>query len=325
MIDIRKITNGYWWDAQGKYKAIVNKEISLREITIQVTDKCNMACKKCNKVNFTFEDMETYDILRIIDEAYELGLRHVHFTGGEPTMHPDFIGIVQYCRDLGLRIDMSTNGKFNHEYTKKLVLAGIDSINVSWDFIDREPECFKSWKPSGIRWFINHMVMPSNYKELPDFLKYIKENYPYIVDIQLMPPRGTADKFTKEEISDFYHDSALVQESYRSAKDRFAMVEKKVYDILADDDAPKGIYHSRIEWPCHRSKVELRVGTKGFATCTYLYRDGHVTCDLTHSVKEAWEKCQEECKGSPPVPSMCDYSCSPEVAYFNYFVENRID
>jgi MoaA/NifB/PqqE/SkfB family radical SAM enzyme len=324
MIDIRKITNGYWWDAQGKYDTLIGNKLSLKEITIQVTDRCNLACPKCNKVNFTFKDMDTYDILKIIDEAYDLGLKHVHFTGGEPTMHPDFIGIVKYCRAYGLRIDMSTNGKFNDEYINELALAGIDSVNVSWDFIDKVPDCFKNWKPSEIRWFINHMVMPSNYKELPDFLKHIKEFYSYIIDIQLMPPRGTADKFTKEQIEDYYTD-AIVKESFNIAKDRFTMVEKKLSDILIDKEAPKGIYHTKISWPCHRSKVELRVGPKGFATCTYLYRDGHVTCGLDNSVKEAWERCKNECQGKPPVPHMCDYSCSPEVAYFNYFVENRIN
>lgn len=324
MLDIRKITNGYWWDAQGKYETLIKGEITLKELTVQVTDRCNMNCPKCNKVNFTFEDMGTYDILRIIEEACALGLKHVHFTGGEPTMHPDFIGIVQYCRDHGLRIDMSTNGKFDDTYTEKLVKAGIDSINVSWDFIDKIPECFTGTFPSEVRWFINHMVMPSNYKELPSFLEHIKQFYPYIVDIQLMPPRGTADKFTEEQRLDYY-TKTVVQDSYYISKNRFPMVEKKVFGILLDKKATEGIYHTPITWPCHRSKVELRVGPKGFATCTYLYRDGHITCDLTHSVKEAWELCQSECKGAPPIPSMCDYSCSPEVANFNFFVETRTD
>lgn len=324
MIDIRKIKNGYWWDAQGKYDALIRGDISLRELTIQVTDKCNMNCPKCNKTNFTFQDMDTDTIMRVITEACDLGLKHVHFTGGEPTMHPDFISIVQECKNRNLRIDMSTNGKFDNDYADKLVGAGIDSINVSWDFMDMVPLCFSGNEVnSKVRWFVNHMVMPSTYLELSEFLSFIKEKYPFIIDIQLMPPRGTAKKFSEEELMSLEYTD-LLEKCYNISKNRFSMVESKIFTILSDPGASKGIYHNFIKWPCHRSKVELRIGTKGFATCTYLYRDGHVTCDLNHSVKEAWEMCQEECKGSPPIPSMCDYSCSPEVANFNYFVENRL-
>ena len=101
------------------------------------------------------------------------------------------------------------------------------------------------------------------------------------------------------------------------------MIQQKVMEMLRYDDADKGIYHEWITWQCHRAKTELRVGTKGFTTCTYLYRDGHVTCGLDKSVKEAWEMCKKECEfpNVPPIKNMCQYSCSPEVSGFNYFVE----
>lgn len=318
MIDIRKIKHGYWWDSQGKFESLINNENRLKEITIQITDKCNMACLKCNRINFTFEDMKTDDILRIINEACELGLKHIHFTGGEPTLHPDFVEILKICRSKDLRIDMSTNGKFDIKLAKQIVDAGINSINISWDFIDIVPQCIDFIFNFSVDIFLNHMVMPSNYKELPSFLLHIKKNYSKIIDIQLMPPRGSAEKFTKEQIEDFKNTVALCAQIY--SEDRFPMVKEKVSTML-DYEADKGIYHQKIEWPCHRSKSELRVGSKGFTTCTYLYRDGHVTCGLDKSVKEAWEMCKIECQGSPPIKEMCDLSCSPEVSSFNQFVE----
>lgn len=321
MIDIRKIKHGYWWDAQGKFDALIKGERSLRELTVQVTDRCNLSCPKCNKVNFTFEDMKASDIIRIIKEAHSLGLKHIHFTGGEATMHPNFIEILGLCKTLGLRTDMSTNGKFSLEYESRLLDSGLDSANVSWDFVDVIPECF--YRPSPVKnmvtWFVNHMVMPSNYLELPAFLKLMKDKYKFVVDIQLMPPRGTATKFTKDQIEYFY--KYVVPECLEISRVRYPMVENKLEEILSDPRATEGIYHQEIKWVCHRSKNELRVGTKGFSTCTYLYRDGHVTCDLSKSVAEAWQLCIEECMKAPPMPHMCPYSCSPEVTNFNYFVE----
>jgi hypothetical protein len=100
------------------------------------------------------------------------------------------------------------------------------------------------------------------------------------------------------------------------------MVAAKLDEILSYPGTDKGVYHQAIKWPCHRSKQELRVGSKGFSTCTYLYRDGYTSCGLNKSVKEAWDICKEECLKAPP-SSMCETSCSPEVANFNYFVEEK--
>jgi hypothetical protein len=163
--------------------------------------------------------------------------------------------------------------------------------------------------------------MPSNYKNLIDFIYKIAREYPSIIDIQLMPPRGTAEKFTIQQIHEF--NERIANYCYTEFRKIFLMVAYKVKDMLRDKST-KGIYHVPIAWPCHRSKSELRVGTKGFTTCTYLYRDGHVTCDLNTSVKDAWELCKKECLGIPPVPAMCEFSCSPEITNFNYYVEEEM-
>ena len=319
MIDIRKIKHGYWWAAQDKFLSLTHKINSLKEITIQVTDLCNKNCAKCNKVNMTSKHMDTKEVIRIIDEAVKLGLKHVHFTGGEPTMHPDFLDIIKHCRDYDLRVDMSTNGMFDSSYGRKLSKSGINSVNVSWDFIRDVPKCFEHINSLKMDLFVNHMVMPANFQELSGFLFLIKNSrgWDRLIDIQLMPPRGTAEKFTKDQVDWF--NKVVVPESLKIAKGRFPMVEAKLLEILPEG-AEKGIYHRPIKWPCHRSKAELRVGCSGFTTCTYLYRDGKVTCGLHNSVKDAWGKCRTMAKKAPP-SKMCELSCSPEVSGFNEIVE----
>jgi len=322
MIDIRTILNGYWWDASGKFEAITKEKDSLKELTVQITDRCNKNCVKCNKRSFTYQDMSREDVLRIIREACDLGLKHIHFTGGEPTLHKNFPKFIEVSKDLGLRVDMSTNGEFSEVVADELVSAGIDSINISWDYINLPPKCIEFIGMKPIKIFVNHMVIPENYWELPDFLEHVAK-YVEITDIQLMPPRGGAQKFTMDQIAEF--NTEIRHECYKIALGRFPMVAYKIHEILANTRASDGIYHEKIDWPCHRSKAELRAGAKGFTTCTYLYRDGHITCGLDCSVKEAWEKCKTECAASiPPIPSMCDHSCSPEVCYFNYYVEQEL-
>jgi len=319
-IDICKIEHGYWWNSKQKFKALITDKPFLQEITIQITDRCNLTCPKCNKISFEDKDIPIFVIIRILKESLELGLLHVHLTGGEPTLHPDLSEIIRFCRLNRIRVDMSSNGYFSEDTYKSIVSAGINSVNISWDYIEKVPPCFDFIFDYSVDIFVNHMVIPNNYHELPLFLKIVSCRYPKIIDIQLMPPRGSADKFSKMQIKTF--KEIYVGSSFEIAKNRFPMVQRKIVYLLGDS-ADKGIYHEKISWPCHRSKMELRVGNKGFSTCTYLYRDGTYFCDIKQSVAHAFDICKKKCFNNNNKFS-CSTSCSPEVAYFNYNVEKEI-
>lgn len=60
------------------------------------------------------------------------------FTGGEPTLHPDLLGLIGYGSSLGLRINLITNGirASRWEYAKSLVAAGLASAQVSLESAD---------------------------------------------------------------------------------------------------------------------------------------------------------------------------------------------
>jgi hypothetical protein len=267
--------------------------------------------------------MPTEKVLSILEQALALGLKHVHLTGGECTLHEGLPIFVDWCAERNIRIDLSSNGEFEEDKYKEISRAGLDSINISWDFIDQPPKCIGFVSQYSPLVFVNHMVMPSNFCRLPDFLREIRANYPFVVDIQLMPPRGTAKKFTDLEVA--YFNKEIAVPAYLEAFDqgkpiRFPMVEAKVLEMLGPL-AYQGVYHPVIKWPCHRMKGELRVGCKGYSACTYLYRDGKILAGPEVSVADAWTTCKKTCEASPPLPGMCDWSCSPEVSCFNLLVE----
>jgi hypothetical protein len=329
-MDITKLTHGYWWHAKEKYRRLISERRPPRllELTIQVTDRCNLACEKCNKTSFTGGEMPWEQVKSILDQAFDLGLIHIHLTGGECTLHPDLPKMIHWCKERKVRVDLSSNGKFSEDRFVELKEAGLNSINVSWDWIAQPPECMSflaKYAPFGQfyepRMFINHMVMPSNFQELPAFLQHIKDNVGFISDIQLMPPRGTADKFTYDQIADF--NLKVAPRAYEISLNRFPMVEFKVQEMLGPL-ADLGVYHPIITWPCYRANAELRVGCAGYSPCTYLYRDGYIVAPLTATVKEAWEASKNLCKKTPPVLAMCDCSCSPEVCGLNMKVHEEM-
>jgi len=81
-----------------------------------ITNGCNLACRHC-WIAPTFErDGGTgqcldYDVYKLaIEEALPLGLTRIKFTGGEPLLHPDFVRMVDYATEKGLRTWLETNG-----------------------------------------------------------------------------------------------------------------------------------------------------------------------------------------------------------------------
>ncbi|MBD3317446.1 MAG: methyltransferase domain-containing protein [Chitinivibrionales bacterium] len=66
---------------------------ALRECWLHITNRCNMQCAHCMFASSPMvggEEADTALVLSTIDQAYALGTKIFYFTGGEPTIHPDF-------------------------------------------------------------------------------------------------------------------------------------------------------------------------------------------------------------------------------------------
>lgn len=69
----------------------------------------------------------------------ELALKKVRFTGGEPLLHPQLPFLIRQTRSHGIEnIGLTTNGFLLALKAKELKAAGLQSVNISIDAIDRE-------------------------------------------------------------------------------------------------------------------------------------------------------------------------------------------
>ncbi|MFB6572192.1 radical SAM protein [Streptomyces noursei] len=55
----------------------------------------------------------------------------VHFTGGEPTLHPELPALVRIARRLGLTVGLTSNGENGAAVLPECAAAGLDRINLS--------------------------------------------------------------------------------------------------------------------------------------------------------------------------------------------------
>jgi Molybdenum cofactor biosynthesis enzyme len=60
-----------------------------------------------------------------------IGIRELHLTGGEPTLHRDLPGIIRSARELGFSVKMTSNGENGANVLKQCAEAGLEKVNFS--------------------------------------------------------------------------------------------------------------------------------------------------------------------------------------------------
>ena len=110
----------------------------LTKIYVEPTTTCNLSCRTCmrNSWNEPTGSMEMSVYRRLIDGLKEVdSLQTMAFWGfGEPLLHPNIVEMVVLAKELGVRVELITNGLLlNREIAEKLVLARLDTLVVSVD------------------------------------------------------------------------------------------------------------------------------------------------------------------------------------------------
>jgi MoaA/NifB/PqqE/SkfB family radical SAM enzyme len=84
--------------------------------TIELTRRCNHHCRHCynnlpaGDSKALAEELNTDELLRILDELAASGCVWLLFTGGEILLRPDFPEIYVYAKERGFLITLFTNG-----------------------------------------------------------------------------------------------------------------------------------------------------------------------------------------------------------------------
>ncbi len=112
-------------------------------INYHITKPCNMKCKHCfSEFHEMTEDwLDVPQAKDIISKIANLkSVRKINFSGGEPTLHPNILEIVQFAKKCGLETSIITNGiklagdpKFRDE-----LLRSLDILAISLDSFDSE-------------------------------------------------------------------------------------------------------------------------------------------------------------------------------------------
>jgi MoaA/NifB/PqqE/SkfB family radical SAM enzyme len=80
------------------------------------------------------EDSSTRKVFKLLDQAYDFGMRGYYLFGGEPTVRNDIGAVVDYAKAKGFLTTMNTNGSML--VSKAEALRNVDFLFVSLDYFN---------------------------------------------------------------------------------------------------------------------------------------------------------------------------------------------
>jgi Molybdenum cofactor biosynthesis enzyme len=159
------------------------------------------------QVNFTPSSllMQDYEIVAIAEQFVRLGVTKIRLTGGEPLVRKDAKKIISQLSKLPVELTLTTNAYLIDEYLDTIRDAGIHSLNVSLDTLNRNrflaitkrDHFNKIWNnillliKAGFHVKLNMVVMKGiNDDELESFVALTKDMPIHVRFIEFMPFDG---------------------------------------------------------------------------------------------------------------------------------------
>ena len=177
---------------------------------IDITNRCNFKCPVCfaeakGEGSHYFLEMEV--VTRMLKALLNrpVPCRSVQFSGGEPTIHPDFPKILRTARDLGFtHIQVATNGsKFvDPAYAKLCEESGLHTLYLQFDgmndevylkmrgqrLLDKKIAAVRSIEQTNMRIVLVPTIMSSvNVDQLGPIFQFALEHNKIITGISIQP------------------------------------------------------------------------------------------------------------------------------------------
>ena len=179
-------------------------------LRISITNNCNLRCFYCMpdedyEVTPSSQIMQADEINEIARIFVQLGVNKIRLTGGEPLVRKDAATIIEQLSDYPVELTLTTNGTRLHEFLPVLKNAGIRSINVSLDTLDRDKfqmmtkrdqyqkvlDNIRLLSVENIHIKVNVVMMKGvNDSEINDFVAMTKDLPVHIRFIEFMPFSG---------------------------------------------------------------------------------------------------------------------------------------
>lgn len=204
-------------------------------LRISLTDNCNLRCFYCMpEEDYAFMPnqrlMQKDEIVQLATLFVQNGVKKIRLTGGEPLVRKDAAAIIKELGKLGVNLTMTTNATRIHLFINELKEAGIRSLNISLDTLQKEKfqlltrrDQFNQVKSNidlllanGFKLKINVVVVKGmNDQEVLDFIAWTKDTPIQIRFIEFMPFDG--NKWNSDKLVTLQEMLELIGKKYTIA------------------------------------------------------------------------------------------------------------
>jgi cyclic pyranopterin phosphate synthase len=175
--------------------------------------------------------MTADEIITIAQTFVNLGVNKIRLTGGEPLVRKDAAAIIQRLGKLGVELTLTTNGILVHDFIDTLKEAGVATLNVSIDSLQKEKfnqvtrrnyfdkfwENLELLDTNGFQLKLNVVVIKGfNDNEIVDFIELTKERNIQIRFIEFMPFDG--NQWNKDKLVSYAEILSQVNYNYSVEK-----------------------------------------------------------------------------------------------------------
>jgi len=190
---------------------------------VDLTNRCNLTCPVCfanaNVAGYIYEPSleQVRTMLATLRGERPVDGRVVQFSGGEPTIHPQFFEILSMAREMGFtHIQAATNGieLANIEFARKAKAAGLATLYLQFDgvtddiyrrvrgqaLLDIKMQVIENCRATGMKIvFVPTIVKGLNDHQVGDIVRVAIENVDTVSGISFQPVAFTG-RIAKHEL-----------------------------------------------------------------------------------------------------------------------------
>ena len=235
---------------------------------LALTYRCNNHCLHCyNESSRAKHEFTTDDWMAVMDKVWDIGIPHVVFTGGEPTLRQDLPDLIAYAEKLGLITGLNTHGRFlsDEDYLNRLVQAGLDHVQITLESHDADIHNHivaspNAWQETvaGIRNALStRLFVMTNTTLLQSNSPYLADTLAFLAELKV-PTIGL---------------NGLIHSGRGVTTDQ-ALLESQLVDLLeiakkhAASNSQRLIWYTPTQY-CHFNPIESGLGVKGCTAARY--------------------------------------------------------
>jgi radical SAM protein with 4Fe4S-binding SPASM domain len=185
---------------------------ALLTMELELTRACNLVCKYCyaSSGQPLSGELDYGELTDVVRQAKELGARRIIILGGgEPLLYPQLRGLIGHMHNLGLKLDIFTNGTMlNRDWADFLYLHHV-AVNVKYNSAKPEVQDFLAGRkgthtaiaqaldslhqagyPDDEHTLgIETVICKQNMEELPDIWRWARQHH-YLPYVEMLTPQG---------------------------------------------------------------------------------------------------------------------------------------